>query len=283
MRYPRIGLNLLLFGVSSAYLAAQSYTFQTPDCGGLELTPSAVDNAGTIVGAAFALGAEVDSGFIYTQGQCTVTSFGGRGTDFLGITNKNKIFGLFASDYEYELTAKNGFGLLPKYPGSDLSYIVFEDSSGVMAGNYYPRFERQSFGFFYKDGVFTALPAGPNGESLSINGLTDDGVIIGTLNAAQSLGFVIRDGQNTFLAYPGASQTYFEGINSKSIIVGTYLLKANGNVNVFTYDLDHDIWTDLAFPAPYNVIHPVGISDSGVIVAQANPEGGLVIATPPGN
>lgn len=249
----------------------------------MELTPSAVDSAGTIVGAAFAFGAKVDSGFIYSQGQCTVTSFGGRGTDFLGITNKGKIFGLFASDYEYELTAKNGFRLLPKYPGSDLSYIVYEDSSGLMAGNYYTRFEDQSFGFFYKDAVFTALPSGPDGESLTISGLTDDGITVGTLNGLQILGFVIRDGQNQFLAYPGASQTFFGGINNKNVIVGTYLLKANGNVNVFTYDLDHDIWTDLAFPAPYNVIHPVGISDSGVIVAQANPEGGLVIATPPGN
>lgn len=278
---------MLLSLMSRASATAQTYTFQTPDCGGLNLVPSAINNAVVVVGGAFANGATFDSGLIYSQGRCTVKSFADKGTDFVGITNSNKLFGLFASHQEYELTAESGFRLLPAYPGAYSSEIFLENSSGLMAGNFYPSYHNvYGCGFFYENGEFKPLPLGPDNGlegSFTIFGLNDIGVTVGTYNGVHIAGFVIKGGKNRFLTYPGASQTFINGINNNNIIVGTYLIGQTGTFNVFTYDLDNDIWTGLDFPAPYNAIHPFGISDAGVIAAQAGPGLGLVIATPPGN
>ncbi len=268
-------------------LAAQNYTFQVVDyCGALTAFPSAINNSGVIVGAASAINSAKNSGFIYAQGKCFSTSFGGQGTDFVGITNSNEILGILSQTSSY-LLGNGTLKSLPSFPSAVASSIYFKNAAGVLGGNYLAT-ERDVYGrgFLYVNGAFKPLPQGlgdGTGSAYTLYGLNDNNIAVGTFYGEHSLGFVLRDGVITYPEYPGATYTYFYGINNNNLIVGSYDKNSDGTFNVFTYDLNTNVWTDLNFPYPYDVAKPVGINDSGVIAAMYTPSGGLLIATPSGN
>jgi hypothetical protein len=256
------------------------------ECGQLTAFPSAINNSGVIVGAAHAIDSSVNSGFVYTNGTCTSTNFGGRGTDFAGITDLGAVLGILSSTSSFEL--KDGsLTALPTYPNAYSSYIGWKNASGTLAGNFQASSSNiYGRGFLYLNGNFDPLPEGllgGTGSAFTLTGLNDNNIAVGTFYGYAYHGFVLRDGNVSFITYPGASYTTVNGINNHDVLVGTFVRASNNTFNVFTYDLSSKTFTNLNWPDGYNAAIPVGITDSGEIAAMYTASGGLLIATPAGN
>jgi hypothetical protein len=262
----------ILAAACCAPLAAQSYTFQSVDCNGLGISPYGMSGPGVVVGVTEANGG-VGEGVLYYNGKCeaipSLYLFGVSDTDWLigyPPNSPNNTFYLIQPGKVSPLP--NPFGLT-----SNFTYCCIDSATGTLAGNYYPSNGALESGFFYQSGKFTSLPSG-----YTIGALNNTGIAVGeTYQGAGIAGFVLAKGKATLLAYPKAVSTYFYGINDKGIVVGS--ADANGGT-VFTYNLTTGAWTDLNFPYPYNIMNPVGITNSGVIALSGVGGGGLVLATP---
>jgi hypothetical protein len=251
-------------------LVAQSYTFEAATCGD-NFFPYGMNGSGAVVGTTTVNG--TGSGAIYYNGKCYTYPT----VYFSGVSDTGWLIGYppgTRNNAEYLIQPgkvsplPNPFGLT-----SNFTYCCIDSATGTLAGNYYPSNGALESGFFYQSGKFTSLPSG-----YTIGALNNTGIAVGeTYQGAGIAGFVLAKGKVTLLAYPKAVSTYFYGINDKGIVVGS--ADANGGT-VFTYNLTTGAWTDLNFPYPYNIMNPVGITNSGVIALSGVGGGGLVLATP---
>jgi hypothetical protein len=278
---PIAALSLAALGSS---LNAQTYSFQVlEECEGNAPLPQAINNNGTVVGEAHALNSVYSLGFVYSGGSCTTYSLDGQGASFLGVTNSNQIIGIVAPDQNY-LEQNGAFHGLAPYPSAYSTYYCCLSKTGVLAGNYYPTAsDSYGTGFFYSNSTFSALPpenTGPYTIYRTIYGLNEAGVAVGTQYGFYGSGFIVKDGKITYLQYPGAKYTSFNGINDNGVVVGSYVLEGSQASNMFLYDTKTGTWTDLNFAYPYNDSQPVGINNAGVIAAEYMPSGGLLIITP---
>jgi hypothetical protein len=263
-------------------LKAQGYTFKVVDyCDGYAAFPSAMNNQGTIVGAAFNGGMAYSLAFVYKAGECKTISLGTAGTSFLGITDNGDILGLYGNlqNYLYNDGALTG---LPPYPGAEFTYYCCLDiSKGALAGNYLTQAGGlDRYGFVYEKGKFRSLPNNGGQDAPTIAGISKKGIVVGTMNGVGEAGFTYVGGKMRLFQYPGATYTSFDGISDNDLIVGTYYFQKSGKIGILTYNLDTGVWTDLKFPYPYDAAAPVGITNSGLIAAAYSPSGGLLIATP---
>jgi hypothetical protein len=275
---PIAALSLAALGSS---LNAQTYSFQVlEECEGNAPLPQAINNNGTVVGEAHSLNSVYALGFVYSGGSCTIYSLGGLGTSFLGVTNSNQIIGIEDGDQNY-LEQNGSFQGLAPYPGAFLTYYCCLSKTGVLAGNYTPTAsDSYGTGFFYSNSTFSSLP-GPNSTgSYTVYGLNEAGVAVGTVYGDYLSGFVYSKGKLTYLQYPGAKYTTFNGISDNGVVVGTYVLEGSQAGNMFLYDTKTGTWTNLNFAYPYSDSLPVGINNAGVIAAEYMPSGGLLILTP---
>ena len=276
-------------------LRAQNYKFQVVECGGYTVYPAAINSHGTIVGSAQTIGSPYALGFIYADGVCQPIGPGPDGISFTGIADNNDVIGLYGAAYQNFLYGSGILENLPDYPGvPTTNYCCLDTSTGVLAGNYRLEGSSAEYGFLYENGAFTPLPDAGEYNAPTITGVNKRGIVVGTMNSFNQSGFAYIDGQMHFFHYPGATTTTFNGINDNDTVVGTFVASNAFNrsdpigtahpaglvFNLFTYDLDTDVWTDLNFPGPFSTVIPVGIASSGVIAAQYSPTGGLVIATP---
>lgn len=258
-------------------LAAQNYTFSSPDCGNVSLNPTGMNGAGVVVG----------SPFIYYNGKCTVYSK----IDFNGISDTGWLFiyPMIPGNKTFYLLPTAGKPTpLPPYPdGSEYVYCCIDSAAGVLAGNYWPTFGATEVGFFYQNGKFTSLPWSDAGAGKSywytIAAMNNTGITVGNYEGpyssqTNSVGFVYAKGKMTLLQYPGAQYTFFGGVNDYGIVAGSYILPDN-HYNIFTYNLATGVWKDLNFPYPYSSMTVFGISNAGLVAltVQLN---GVVIATP---
>jgi len=225
---------------------------------------------------------------VYVNGECETVPE----ATFYGITDTDWLIGGVDNSKTYELIEPGPKVVnLPNYPGlqpGNFGYCCMDTATGTLAGNYNPSGHPVPVsGFFYQNGTFTSLPWSDTSGSPSywytITALNNTGITVGNYEAAEQLGFVYAKGKMTLLAYPGATNTYFYGINDYGVIVGSYNVNATGVNNVFLFNLATAKWTDLNFAYPYDLMIPVGISNTGVIALQYSPSGGMVIATPASN
>jgi hypothetical protein len=257
-------------------LAAQSYTFESVTCNNLSVHAYGMNGSGVVVGTAGSDGA------IYSSGKCrthpSLAFYGVSDTDWLiawPLVAGNK------TDYLVEPGGKSV--ALPAYPGGlPYVYCCMDTATGTVAGNYWPTTGGLLSGFFYQNGKFTSLPwngGGVGGYWFTITALNNTGTTVGNFESNYQQGFVYQKGKMTILEFPGATYTYFQGVNDKGVVVGNYNTKSTGVSNIFLYDIQTATWTDLKFPYPYDNMNPVGISNTGVI-ALGGPTGGLILATP---
>jgi hypothetical protein len=266
---------------------AQDYTFETIlQCGSLTAFPAAMNGSGAIVGSARDINSRFNSGMVYSDGTCKSYPV----EDFSGITDSGGIFGTHNSATNYLAQPGSEPQALPNYPGAQgTEYCCMDILTGVMAGNYKPSETIPLSGFFYQNGNLISLPYnvsnGSNGPSytIMISGLNGRGVTVGTYQGDGLYGFVYQNGKMAFHSYPSAKSTNFMAVNDNNVAVGTYWIYATGETGFVTYDIDTSTWTKLNFPAEYVSSQPVGISNTGVIVLQYSPSGGMVIATPASN
>jgi hypothetical protein len=279
---------ILLTIASAAFslpLAAQTYTFQTIlECNSLTAFPVAMNGSGVVVGSAhniFGPGA----GMIYYNGTCQTYDE----AVFYGVSDTDWLLEsplAFSVGNTYFLAEPGGKpAALPTYPGAQgTDYCCMDTAAGVLAGNYYTT-GGGPIGCLYQNGTFTSLPwsdaSGSPSYMYTITALNNTGITVGNYEGAEQLGFVYAKGKMTLLSYPGATYTYFYGINDYGVIVGSYNVKATGVSNLFLYSLATAKWTNLDFPYPYDNMTPVGISNAGVIALQYSASGGMAIATPP--
>ncbi|HLJ94727.1 MAG TPA: sulfatase-like hydrolase/transferase [Gemmataceae bacterium] len=285
MKPQVIFLATVLAIAGSSSLAAQTYTFQTIlYCNNLTAFPVAMNGAGLVVGQAHDINSTYNSGMVYQNGTCQTYPKAA----FWGVTDTGGILEELVSPPGMYLREPGGklVGPLPSYPGSQGSvYCCVDTVTGTLAGTYSPGPPGIFSGFFYQNGKFTSLPwAEPSGSSsywFTLTALNNTGAAVGTFNGQYTLGFLYRNGTMTFLGYPGAKYTNFYGLNDNGVVVGVYTMPNNAN-GVFIYNIGTGVWTDLNFPAPYNLMIPVGISNAGMIALQYSAPGGMVIATPTG-
>jgi hypothetical protein len=259
-------------------LTAQGYKFQVAECGAYTVYPEAMNNEGTVVGAAQMINSADSLAFIYASGACRTVGPGKDGISFNGITDNNDIIGLHTGGNF--LLSHGMLENLPAYPGGEYTgYCCLDTATGVLAGNYDVDNFEQQVGFLYSNGNFVSLPY--SNEPLyfpKIAGMNRKGVVVGTVDSLN--GFTYIDGKIKVFQYPGATYTTFNGISDNGIVVGTYDVRKTGKFGIFSYDLETGTWTDLNFPPQYVTVIPVGITNSGVIAALYSSSGGLVIATP---
>jgi hypothetical protein len=270
---------------TGAPLAAQTYTFSNAECNNFALSAYGMNGAGVIVGAAD------DGGAIYSNGKCETYP-----SVFLyGVADNEWLIGGVKGGHTYELIQPGPkVTPLPEYPGAHgTEYCCMQTSSGTLAGNYYPVVGVGTLvGFFYNigKGKFSSLPwidATGAFYTFTLAAMNNTGIVVGTDYGYHSglgnIGFIYQKGKMTLLAYPGATYTYFQGVNDNGVVVGAYNVKSTGVSNIFTYDIATNTWTDLNFPYPYNAMHAIGISNSGVIALTGASGAGVVLATPPAN
>jgi hypothetical protein len=292
MKARSLALTSLLAVACVAPLTAQSYTFQTIlECNNLTAFPVAMNGSGVVVGTAhniFGPGA----GMIYYNGTCQTYDealfYGISDTDWLLASPLAVSVG-----NTYFLVEPGGTPVeLPTYPDAQgTDYCCMDTATGVLAGNYYQSVGGGPLGFLYQNGTFTALPSSTAFGDIygyTITALNNTGITVGYYEGPYPgtggiVGFAYSKGKATLLSYPGATFTYFYGINDYGVIVGAYTDNTTGASNVVLYNLLTGKWTNLDFAYPYDDMTPVGISNAGVIALQYSPSGGMVIATPPSN
>jgi hypothetical protein len=123
------------------------------------------------------------------------------------------------------------------------------------------------------DGTFV-LPPIPNGQETGIN---NSGAVSGFFNdtSGNSHGFLLQNGVEKILNYPGAVSTQALGLNNMGLVVGTYTDSAN-NISGFIYNTTSGAWQTIQVPNA-NMTTIMGINDNGWIVGfYQTPSGATV-------
>jgi probable HAF family extracellular repeat protein len=256
--------------------ARADYIFTSFDAPGVTngTTANAINDSGAIVGV------YPGHGYLLTPGGgFTTLTFPGvviNGAD--GITASGAIVGGYSIPGVSEIGFLLSGGTFTNIfvPGSTLTGPGSVSPSGTIVGIYDTPLRR--FSFLYKDGVYTTLPFGPNFVPQGIN---DQGQIVGS-NSGTGPGFLLDpNGNSTTINFPGALNTFANGINNLGDIVGYYydgrtthgfLMDPAGNFTSF----------DVPEASPPGTL-PFAINDAGEIVGfywDANGFNHAFIATP---
>ena len=101
-------------------------------------------------------------------------------------------------------------------------------------------------------------------------GINDAGLVTGQYPAGSaSNGFAWQNGILHTLDYPGAMDTYLQGVNNRGVVIGSYDNGvANTNIAV-TYSFQSGTWTTLPGIPGYSANSGYGINDFGIAVGNA--------------
>jgi probable HAF family extracellular repeat protein len=86
-------------------------------CGGYTIFPSAINDEGTIVGAAQTATSADSLAFVYQNGACRTISRGADCISFTGITDNYDVIGLSGNFQSFQYGSAT-FEVLPPYPGA---------------------------------------------------------------------------------------------------------------------------------------------------------------------
>jgi hypothetical protein len=138
------------------------------------------------------------------------------------------------------------------------------NNRGDIAGNYVSTTDGKSHIFIYHQGTgtFTTFDLPGFTSRTTVNGLNDNGVIVGTEGGH---GFRFDGTTLTLIDYPGARTTALVGINDNGLMVGTYTLGFTINNSFVT---DGVTFTPIVYPGTVNGTIVTGINDEGEIVGR---------------
>jgi hypothetical protein len=207
--------------------------------------------------------------------------------NLMGINNRGLIAGFYGSgdaghpNTGYFLTQSGNF-VPSEFPGAAQTQLTGLNDRGVTVGYFYPTnngvaFDNQ-FGFYEKDGVFTAVnnpktPTNPNPGVLIENqlmGVNDHNIAVGFYNDAtgDSHGYTYDIATGAFSADindPAAVSTVSAAINDRGGIAGFYT-DSGGTVHGF---LDsHGQFTTIDAPGA-TTTELLGLNDHGEAVGEA--------------
>ena len=229
------------------------YTDVVPTAGSVYATLTAVNNAGTAVGA-YAGADGVYHGFTYANGAVTLLpdiSPLATETYTNGINKAGTIVGVSSMDPSYSpfsaFVLQNGAFTSYNYPGAASTGFVGINDAGVIVGNYFDALGN-SFGFYIPNGDLNSpqswVPVNdPNGTSTFPEAINNSGQIVGFFVDANGLqhGFVYSGGMNGAFStldfpndpglspiFPAVTGTELYGINDLGQIAGTYNNYSNG-------------------------------------------------------
>lgn len=169
-------------------------------------------------------------------------------------------------------------------PGALHSCAVGINESGDIAGWYQvdvdpgPGVRTVQHGYVLKNGVFTTVdPPAANWAGTVIARNNAQGDVAGwwwTTTPTVSYGFTIRAGVLTNLSYPGASNTFGNGINNQGDVVGSYTLPNDNRMYGFRSTRSGEYLPTLLPFADATVVRPWGINSRGDIAGvYSRPDG----------
>jgi MYXO-CTERM domain-containing protein len=226
-------------GIGEIY---QAGTFSPlPALPGYQISPLAINNAGTIVGGATD-SANVEHGFVYSGGSYNLFDMPGSNQTEARAINQN---GFSVVGYYTDSVTGNSYGF-GYNPATTVSTIinppgsVFTIAQGVNTANQIVGSGNNGtgdYGFLVQDGIFNTFQI--NGGITAARGINDTGLITGwTCQVAGGCGtsgmqaFVGTSSGYQLLSAPGAVSTYGEAINNLGQVAGSYT-DALGNSHGF--------------------------------------------------
>lgn len=123
-------------------------------------------------------------------------------------------------------------------------------------------------GLIYQNGVYTPLPIGPAGYTLSPEGINDAGTIVGTARDANgnSEGFILKSGSYSLFSIPGSAGMDARAVSPSGIVSGVFG-NSVGNGEGFTYDPTTGVITDIN-PSGSILTTAQGMNTAGQLVGS---------------
>jgi probable HAF family extracellular repeat protein len=270
------GLLVLALLLARPGQARADYIFTTIDVPGSAYTvASGINDAGQVVGY------YNSHGFLLSNGTyTTLDATGSVVTQALGINNAGQIVGNYgdaSGTHGFLLTGGSYTALdVPRSFGSasfapsGTSANGINDSGQVVGGFQVPVSPRMGIytvgAFSLSGGVYTNISVPGTGGTLldsAASGINKYGQIVGSVNTA---GFLLGDGNYTFIKVPGSLATGAGGINDAGQIVGGYAFLQGGVEGpVHGFLLSGDSYTTIDVPGASQTL-PNGINNEGDIV-----------------
>jgi hypothetical protein len=262
-------LSLVVLGalpaLARADLFSQYQIYQSFDVlGSTSTLPSSINDLGQVVGS-FRRG--ISNFFTDSSGGFVLNAIPGFNSQPFAINASGQIlFNTGSSGGPMILDPNTGmqFGLFNP-PGASFPNATGRgfNNLGDIAGNYIGP-DGKSHLFIYHQGTGTYTTFGLPGitTTSTVNGLNDNGVIVGTEGGH---GYRFDGTTPTVIDYPGARSTSLVGINDNGLMVGTYTLGFTINNSFVT---DGVTFTPIAFPGTVAGTTVSGINNEGEIVGR---------------
>ena len=271
---PKKGLVLCLAGLAAlccAPWAASATAYTVTSLAGTSalssVKPSAINNAGTVVGI-YDLSYGPPDGFVDQAGHVTTFSL----TSVNGINDRGDIVGTVSM----QGPRSDQFTQQPLFTGPDASPGVTLPGPasainnslqivGQFPGTFLPTPQGYLYvasGYIYQSRTVTTLNVPGITGATGPTGISNTGTVVGYYNAGSTLhGFVYTSGAYTLLDVPGSNSTVPVGVNILGQVVGYYTTSASPFATGFVEQ--NGVFQDLS-------VGPIGtyltaINDSGVI------------------
>jgi hypothetical protein len=118
----------------------------------------------------------------------------------------------------------------------------------------------------------------PDADYIEPVGINNAEVVTGYygVRGGRDHGFVYQNGTAQTVDYPGATDTYLNGVNNRGVVIGTYL-SAVGSLDdvhsihhAVTYSLSSSAWTPFPTIRGCSATNGADINDSGIAVGDAD-------------
>lgn len=182
-----------------------------------------------------------------------------------GMNNAGTVVGFLDNGQSFILTAQGAFEHFT-VPGSTRTELAGISDEGVLVGSSRAA-DGSLHGFTWDHGHLTTLGLPTPFDLLIPQGVLDLGLLLGFFDlAGVRRGFMLRDGDLTVFAYPGAIATLAYGLNRLGLVVGQYQAQASDPA-LHSFLWQDGTFTDFAVPrAAWTEARSV--NDDGVIVGS---------------
>ena len=279
--FSMLRVFLLLGLLSPASIAfSQTLQYQTLQLGpGHYTSAGGVNNLGDIVGLYDPN--TVGTGFLYSNGKLQTIGCSTPRNDYAqGINDNRVVVGGCNSPKAY--IYQNGVFTFVTYPNAQQTWFTGINNKGVIVGYYVGSGAQHLLhGFVYVNGKFTLLPS-----SVTVaTGINNKGMVAGiSCNSSQVCnGVVLTKGSKGWqvqrkVFYPGAANTYVNGINDDGDLAGDWTSGLNVPQQAFVYRKSSNQFVGLDFSNNNNLAIAFGINNAGEIVGEYSPANGGAIS-----
>ena len=243
--------SLLLTILLAVSAQAATYTFTTLQYPGAQGTyPVSINKTGTVAGYYFDSGFS-GHGFTYSNGTYTSIEAGSAcySTFVTGINDAGVLAGYCFANKGGTLNFVDRNGVFRFYSLTGIldSYTEAINNSNTTVGWLITNANTIS-SFYAVSGAPKRTFAAPNAlNATAAYGINNKGVIVGNgIPVAYQEGFIEQNNVFTFYAYPGAYQTFFNGVNDQLQVVGDENKVARGPVTALLFE--NGTYTDIVVP-----------------------------------